>query len=278
MSSELRQPYFLWMTSAYRGMRALLDGRVEAAEQLAQETLSLGQRFGSPNALPLFAGQLFCVRREQGRLPELATLFEAAVEADPVFVVLRAALAAVHAAGGRHRDAQDSLARVMAHDLEDAPRDQGWLGLLSMLAATAVQTRDQERMGPLRSLLEPYIGRLIAVGHGSSCDGAVDHHLGLLAAGLGDLDAADAHLDGAATLHRRSGTRLWFAHTRREHAAVLRKAGAPHELELAHAMAEEARAIYAALGLAHWERISLPGQRMTIGARGRQHRDQDDRS
>lgn len=69
----------------------------------------------------------------------------------------------------------------------------------------------------------------MSVGHGSCCRGAVDLHLGRLAFGLGDLDAADAQLDTAAGLHRRAGTRLWLAHTQRDRAAVLWKSGGEAE-------------------------------------------------
>jgi DNA-binding winged helix-turn-helix (wHTH) protein len=68
---ELAQPFFDWLASMYRGTRAALAGRVDEAERLAHETLAIGQRIGTPSAEGFFAGQIFAVRREQGRLREL---------------------------------------------------------------------------------------------------------------------------------------------------------------------------------------------------------------
>ncbi len=58
-----------------------------------------------------------------------------------MFEILRAGLAAVQVAAGHPREAQDSLAQVTAHDLDDVPRDQPWLALLGVLAPTAVAVR-----------------------------------------------------------------------------------------------------------------------------------------
>ena len=90
--NALRQPFFVWFGSAFRSMRALLDGRVEEAERLARTTLTLGQKLGTPNALPLFAGQLFCIRLEQGRLDELESALRSSIESQPQLPALRAGL------------------------------------------------------------------------------------------------------------------------------------------------------------------------------------------
>jgi DNA-binding winged helix-turn-helix (wHTH) protein/tetratricopeptide (TPR) repeat protein len=252
LASELRQPFFRWMTAAYSGMRSLLDGQVAQADQLAEQTLELGQHCSSPNALPMFAGQLFCVRREQGRLPELEPLLTSALAEQPVFTALRAGLAATQAAAGRRSEAAATLADLMVDGLDDVPRDQGWLMLLGTMTAPAVAVREEEIIEKLLTLLAPYAGRMIVVGHGSGCHGAVDHHLGLLEASLGNLDAADDHFEAAEMQHRRLRARLWLAHTQREHARALWKGGAPHDRERARELAEVARALYRGLGLSHW--------------------------
>lgn len=79
------------MDSAFVGMRTLLRGQVAQAESLARETLDRGQAFDPPNAPPLFAAQLYCVRREQGRLAERVPILEIAAAAQPELPILRAA-------------------------------------------------------------------------------------------------------------------------------------------------------------------------------------------
>ena len=44
LAEELRQPFFLWREAGFRAMRALFDGRLEEAERLAQQALTVGRR------------------------------------------------------------------------------------------------------------------------------------------------------------------------------------------------------------------------------------------
>jgi hypothetical protein len=57
---------------------------------------------------------------------------------------------------------------------------------------------------------------MIVVGQGATTHGAVDHHLGLLHAAVGEKDVAARHLGEAIALHRRARAPLWLEHT--EHA------------------------------------------------------------
>jgi DNA-binding winged helix-turn-helix (wHTH) protein/tetratricopeptide (TPR) repeat protein len=251
VAETLRQPFFRWMCGAFQGMRALLGGDLAQAEILARKTLTLGQALGTPNALPVFAAQLFCLRREQGRVAEIEPLVRAAADEQPVFTALRAGLASLYAECGRRREARDAVEQVMARDLEDVPRDMHWITVLATLAGACAWLGDADRSRQLHALLTPYAGRLVCVGHGAACDGAVDHHLGLLAAACGDPDAADAHFDAALALERRAHAPLWTAHTQREWARLLWKGGAPHEREKARGLAREAGGTYGRLGLLH---------------------------
>ena len=50
LADELRMPEHIWHTHALRGMRALLDGDLEAAERLAEEARRAGERAEQPLA------------------------------------------------------------------------------------------------------------------------------------------------------------------------------------------------------------------------------------
>ena len=50
LATELRQPSFLWHIPLLRGMRAMIDGRFEEAEELALEARAGGERAGEPLA------------------------------------------------------------------------------------------------------------------------------------------------------------------------------------------------------------------------------------
>ena len=103
----------------------------------------------------------------------------------------------------------------MSRDLDDFPRDQNWIATLGTLAPAAIAAGDDKRIRQLVALLEPYAGRMILVGQGATTHGAVDHHLGLLRAELGERDAARTSLVAAKAVHERAGAPLWLERSRR---------------------------------------------------------------
>ncbi len=217
---RLDQPFFIWLESMFRGTRALLAGNLDEAEQLAHATLSVGARMGTPNAEGAFAGQIFSIRREQGRLAELAPALEAAAARHPAVTVYRAGRAAVAAAAGTPEDANAAIEDVMARDLEDFPRDQNWIATLGTLVPVATAAGNERRIRQLLELLAPYEGRMIIVGQGATTHGAVSHQLGVLHAALGETRRAEARFADAASLHERARTPLWLGHTLRARAAL----------------------------------------------------------
>jgi DNA-binding CsgD family transcriptional regulator len=59
------------------------------------------------------------------------------------------------------------------------------------------------------------------IAHVVASHGAADRYLGTLAATLGDLDGAAAHLERALALNRRMGARTWLAHTAHAYGRIL---------------------------------------------------------
>lgn len=246
----LRQPFFRWVHAFLSQMRALLAGSLDEADRLAHEALALGQAVGSPNAVPLFGAQLYCVRREQGRLGELAPLFERVAAESPAFPAYRCGLAEAYLALGRRADARALFEQVMARGLDDLARDKDWPAALGVTAPVCVALGDERRARLLYELFAPLEGRMIAGGHGGVCFGSVSYHRARLAATFGDLEAAFGHFEDAAAELRRAGAPLLLAHAQRDWAQALWKSGAPHEREQARGLAEEAATGYARLGLA----------------------------
>lgn len=223
---QLAQPFFSWLLALFRGTRALLAGDVDEAENLAHAALAKGTQLGTPNAEGAFAGQLFSVRREQGRLGELLPLLETTADRHRALPVFRAAGAAITAAGGDLEAASAALEDVMAHDLDDFPRDQNWLATIGTLAPAVAAVGGERRIRQVIEMLEDFTGRMIVVGQGAATHGAVSHHLGVLHASLGDDAAARAHLADAVTLHSAIRAPLWEERSLRELEAVRFRAGA----------------------------------------------------
>jgi hypothetical protein len=77
LAHERRIPVALWLTTVLRGLWALLEGRFDDGERLANEALTLSQRFEDVGGAPIHAIQLSRVRGEQGRFEEMIPVLEA---------------------------------------------------------------------------------------------------------------------------------------------------------------------------------------------------------
>lgn len=208
-------PFFRWFSSVFEANRLLMSGEIDAAETLAHETLELGQRIATPNAIPMFSAQLIALRSEQERFGEMVPLVEAVAAQNPDMPVFRCVWVAALAAANERQAAEQLLAQVLEHGLEDIPRDMHHLASLGLLATTAADIGSPTAIALLEAALRPFAGRIISLGYGAGIHGAVSHHLGMLAAARGAIDEARSHLEAARDLHTRLGAPLWAARSER---------------------------------------------------------------
>jgi class 3 adenylate cyclase len=247
LADELRQPLYLWHRSMYRAMRALLEGRLDEGEQLANETLMLGQR-ASPDAIDTYGVQMFSARRDQGRLDELEASVAATVEQQPHVPGWRVALAHLYAEIGRDDDARREI-DVAAAGLTELPEDAVWLSAVSTLSNACASVGDGGHAAPLYDLLLPYAGRAVIVGAGVAFAGAVSHYLGLLAATMERSVEASLHFETALEMHERIGARTWLVQTRFAYARMLRARGEPGDHAKAASLLAQALDTAQALGM-----------------------------
>jgi len=171
---------YAWLSPAYRGMLALLEGHFHDVEPCLREVLERGQRLREHAALHIYGGQMLVLRREQGRLEEMVDAIATPVEGPPVFQLgWRAALAFVHAELGRLDDAHavfdECLGAVAA-----THQDMTWTTTIAFLAETCAALRDRAAATRLYDALLPFAGRNVGSG-GLFYHGPVDYYLGLLA-------------------------------------------------------------------------------------------------
>jgi len=168
--------------------------------------------------------QMFGLRREQGRLAELAPVIRVlagdARDAGP----WRPGLACLLAELGMQSEARRELARVAAEGL-DAFRASLWLGSLAYLAEAAAALGDETIAALVYPELEPHRDANVMIGHLVAWYGAADRHLGMLAATLGEWERAADHFARALELNRRMGAATWLAHTEYEYARMLAARG-----------------------------------------------------
>lgn len=230
-----------------RAMRSLLAGRLADAEQLGMRALALRPPDDMNNVAQFHAVQLFSIRREQGRLPELEPAVTAMVERHAALPIWRAGLALLHVDAGRPEAAQRALDVLAAERFADYPRDANWIPLLAIAGEVASAVGDTERAAVLLDLLAPYADRMIVLGTGVACWGSVARVLGALATTLGRWDEADALLARALAAHLRANAPILVALTQIDRARLLAARG---EQTRAGELLAEAAAVAQTLGLA----------------------------
>jgi DNA-binding CsgD family transcriptional regulator len=260
-----------WVRAAlinYRAMIALHTGRFDEAEQLAQQSLRHAIQFSQTTGAA--AMQLFTLRREQGRLAELApvldqfqsTVAEAATWL-PGYIVLCCEL-------GRQEQAQAAFERLAARDFALANVEDGArLGSLVYLAEACAWLGDAARAARLYALLEPHGGSGIVFGANVASFGCVDRVLGMLALTMEQWDRAETHFERALAFDQASGGRPWLAHSRHEYAAMLLERKRPGDAQHAAPLLDAALAAARELGMSALEQRVL-ALRQPAGAAERQ--------
>ena len=130
LADQLRQPAQLWDSAARRAMLAHYDGRLAEAESSTREAFALGQSVQTVNAQLVLDLQMYALRREQGRLAEVADVVERAVDEYPGYPVWSYVLIDVLVELGRTTDARALLARVGVEDYH-VYLDMQWLFSMS---------------------------------------------------------------------------------------------------------------------------------------------------
>jgi len=260
-AARLRWPLVEWYPVAWRGMRALIEGRLDQAQRLADAAREIGERGGSVNAgivADLLRVQWLLEQRRPGDVYELLGRFVDDPEGGPN---AEAWLALPLALMGRQVEARGILDRLTATGFP-LVMDAAWLEVIASVAEACAALSHSEAAATLMPLLEPYADRFATGGLGAVCFGSLSRHLGLLAHCTGRFDDADAYFRHALDVHRRSGAVLLVAHTLGQYAALLIDRDHPGDRVEAEAMLAEAGETYRELGLDH--RVRLPAVARTV--------------
>lgn len=246
IADEVGQPLLRWRTAGLHAHRAFADGRLEDAEQWAEEALRWGLAAEQPDAAAL--NDVFIVRLLQGRPDEAVNLTRSLAEVWGYqgMAVYPAVLAWACAEAGLADEARENVARVRGGSFTGLRRDYLWLAVLAVLGRTCAQLEDRPAAAELYDLLRPYSGAY-AIGQ-SAWFGPVAYDLGLLATALGRFAEADAHFAEAVDAHRRAGVRGMLAHTYLAWAQMLLARRQPGDLERAATLLNDARSTAQVLG------------------------------
>jgi DNA-binding CsgD family transcriptional regulator len=249
LAEELRQPYYLYINMTFRAMRAILTGHFAESEQLAQQGLAIGQRLRGQDALGVFGMQMFTLRREQGRLKELAPVVKHFVQTSPEASTWRPGLALIYRELGLKEEARAEFTRLAAHDFATIPQDARWIACMVYLAEVCAFLGDVHRAATLYQRLMPYEGHNVVVSGSVACYGAASRYLGMLAATMSHWDDAQRHFEDALAMNARMGAQTWLAHTQHEYANMLLARGRPSDQDQVYALLQEALSLSRTLGM-----------------------------
>ena len=249
LAEELRQPFYLYINMTFRAMRAIFAGHFAAGQQLAQDALAIGQRLRGQDALGLFGVQMFTLRREQGRLQEVAPLVKSFVQRYPEASTWRPGLAVIYSELELEQEARAEFEQLATHDFVDIPRDARWVMCMAYLAEVCAFLGDARRAATLYRFLTPHDGYNLLVGPTAACFGAAARYLGLLAATMRRWDEAQRHFEDALAMNAKMGAKPWLAHTRYAYAVMHLARGQADDHERAMALLDEALALSRELGM-----------------------------
>jgi DNA-binding CsgD family transcriptional regulator len=220
MAEHTAQPFMHHVAEHYGSALALCDGNLADAEAMAGRSHDWARLLTGRDASGTHGIQMFGVRREQGRLAELAPVIRILAGEAEREGPWRPGLAVVLAELGMEREAKRELSKLAAEGI-DGYQASLWLATLTYLTDACAAVNDVGMAAIVYPELEPLAGTNVMIGHLVACYGAADRYLGMLAAVLGEPGQAEEHFEQAMEQNRRMGASTWVAHTAYEYGRFL---------------------------------------------------------
>jgi tetratricopeptide (TPR) repeat protein len=239
LADAIGEPFYTYSSRAMTVAQAINAGRFQAAEQLAAEAHAIGQQLGVDNVDGVLGVQMFTIRREQGRLREVAPIVKHFVEERGAGAAWRPGLAVIYADLEERSAAAAGFERLAADGFRSIPRDSLWHASLCYLADVCDYLQDAERAETLYDMLLPYAGLTVVLGNATVCLGATSRFLGQLAATMARWETAEAHFEHALDLNGRMAAAPWIAHTLFQYSRQLMRRGRREDAERAVRLLEE---------------------------------------
>ena len=233
LAKSHKQPFYQYYIILTHVTLALARGDFKTSEARSLEALTLARWLPGQDLEGVHGMQMFCIRREQGRLRELAPVVEYFVNTTPDDATWQPGLALIYSELNQKDKAQALFDKLAKNDFAALPRDGLWATCLAYLSDVCVFLDAKAQAQFLYDQLLPYQGCQLVIGISIGCLGAADRFLGTLATILQNWADAEAHFAQALALNERSGFSLWQAHNRYHYAAMLAQRKQNGDLEQA---------------------------------------------
>jgi class 3 adenylate cyclase/tetratricopeptide (TPR) repeat protein len=246
---EARQRMLIqWIARHGRAMQAILDGDFATAEPHAEAALEMGRRTLGGQLEGVYGIQMFTMRREQGRLAEVAPVIKRFLDESPDRLTWKPGFALIACDLGFQKPAVRILDELAETEFA-FPLDAKHSTTLAYLAEVCVALQDEARAEQLYQLLTPYKDLTVTAGVTTVCYGAAGRYLGALASVLGDWDAAEKHFEAALATNQAMSAWPWLAHTEFAYAQMLRRRRRAGDAMQAHSLTGEALEAAIRLGM-----------------------------
>ena len=239
-------------------MRAILVGEFAEAERLANRALEIDANVHGDLATGVYGVQMFTIRREQGRLAEVAPLFRRFLDENPGDAAWRPGLALIASDLGFVDAARKAFAEMAAAGFA-VPADAKRSLTLSYLAEVCTRLGDALEAERLYEQLLPFRDNAILAPVATVCCGAAARYLGMLATVMGEWTAVEEHFEAALAINERLHAWPWLAHSKYEFALALTARGRGADRS-------RAKELFAAAA-ASAERIGMPALQQKIRSR-----------
>src|SRR6185312_1600630 len=220
IDEESHASFDKWLATNGDVVRSILQGAFADAERASLEALNALSSHDVDFPLGIHGMQMFTIRREQGRLAEVAPLVARFVRENPDQAVWRPGLMLIASDLGFEAQARRNF-EAMAETGFTLPLDSKRTITLVYLAEVCTRIGDADRAADLYELLLPYRDLTVVVPTHAFCCGATARYLGMLATAMGDLASAERHFETALGIEQGMRAWPWLAHTRSEYAAML---------------------------------------------------------
>jgi tetratricopeptide (TPR) repeat protein len=246
IAGERPTPAMRWNSGVYDTGIALLEGRFEAAAQLAHDAFAVGRRVEHPYARGVLGAHRALLAQERGDFAEVLALFEPTLGArqGPLHWVA-AIVARAQLALGREDAARSAFESLAREAFADVPRNLRWTDTLVELALLCADLDDAKRAKPLQELLGPVEHQHGAMPIAICYGGPVRFALARLCETLGRRDDAIALYEEARAAVESLGARPMQARV----ALLLGSCLSAHDPRRAKAMLQESARLAAELGM-----------------------------
>ncbi|MFK7916903.1 MAG: AAA family ATPase [Ilumatobacter sp.] len=210
------EPFVRWTNEQTRWTHLFLDGELDEAEALANQSLEYALSTEQPEAIFAYAGQIFQVRRAQGRLHEVAEQFDELAAENSSIQVFKSGHAFMCCEVGREDDARASACDI---DLSRGDAPQFWSTTLMNWSEVCHTLSLPEPAGRIAELLDPWRHRVASTG--ATTEGSIAHGVGRALATAGRIDDAAAAYEQALIVNAGLRAPLFVARTQLAYAELL---------------------------------------------------------